>query len=114
MCKAILLVEDSSVERDLAMMAFERNDLLEQVQSVTDGAEALDYLFCEGVYSDREKENPGIVLLDLHLPKIDGKEVLRTIKLNDLFKTIPVIMLSNSNDRQDVDQCYRLGANAYL
>lgn len=114
MSKAILLVEDSSVEHDLAMMAFERNDLLEQVQCVKDGAEALDYLFCEGPYSDRERENPSIVLLDLHLPKVDGKEVLRTIKFNDSFKTIPVIMLSNSNDRQDVEQCYRLGANAYL
>ena len=114
MCKAILLVEDSSAERDLAMMAFERDDLTEQVQITTDGEEALDYLFCQGNYASRKKENPSIVLLDLHLPKVDGIQVLKTIKLHESFKTIPVIMLSNSNDYKDVEQCYKLGANAYL
>jgi len=82
---------------------------------VKDGAEALEFIFCTGKYSGRNFNlKPKIVLLDLNMPKINGVDVLKKIKSNDLTKAIPVIVLTSSKEDPDIENCYQLGANSYI
>jgi CheY-like chemotaxis protein len=111
----ILLVEDDPNDLALALHALRRHDLARRLQVVRDGAEALDFIFCQGPYSDRRMEHvPKVVLLDLKLPKIDGIEVLRRLKGDPRTQMIPVVALTSSREDRDVLESYRLGVNSYI
>ena len=112
--KPILLVEDSANDIELTLAALEENHLANEVVVVRDGAEALDYLYSRGIFKLRGKGNPAVVLLDLKLPKVDGMEVLRTIKGDPDMKCIPVVMLTSSREERDLASSYNLGVNAYV
>ena len=112
--KPILLVEDSPNDIELTLAALEENRLANEVVVVRDGAEALDYLHCRGVFKLRAKGNPAVVLLDLKLPKVDGLEVLRQLKADPNLKAVPVVMLTSSREEPDLTRSYSLGVNAYV
>lgn len=112
--RRILLAEDSMRDAELAIEALSENHVANLVDHVRDGAEALDYLLCRGAYANRTSGNPGVVLLDLKMPKVDGLEVLREVKGNPRLKMIPVVMMTSSREEQDVVHSYELGVNAYV
>jgi two-component system, response regulator len=111
----ILLVEDNPTDAELCIRALKKHHLANSLVWVKDGAEALDFLFARGSFSDRQKTHPPkVVLLDLRLPKVDGLEVLRQMRADDGLKTLPVVILSSSKEDRDVAEGYRLGANSYV
>ena len=113
--KTILLVEDNLDDGELTLRALKKNKIQNEVTIATDGVEALDYLFGKGKYLNRDLSvMPILILLDLKLPKIDGFEVLRQIRTNELTKRIPVVILSSSNQEQDIMNGYNLGVNSYV
>lgn len=114
MLKPILLVEDNPHDLELALVALERSQLANEVVVVRDGVEALDYLFYRGEHAERVKGNPAVLLLDLKLPRIDGLEVLETIKSSESLRSIPVVMLTTSREELDLSRAYQLGVNAYV
>lgn len=111
---AILLVEDNPDDEALTLRAFRKNNITNEVVVARDGAEALDYLFASGGYSNREAVLPQIVILDLKLPKIDGLEVLRRLRAAPQTKLLPVVILTSSNEERDRLESYGLGANSYV
>jgi two-component system response regulator len=111
----ILLVEDNQSDVELVLRAFKKSNLANKIHVVTDGAQALDFIFCTGAYSDRSIKNPPkVIILDLKLPKVDGKEVLRRIKSDERTKVIPVVIMTSSQEESDVFESYHLGANSYI
>ena len=111
----ILLVEDDPAHADLVMRSFENHPLAERIVHLTDGEQALDYLFRRNAYADPEKSPcPHMVLLDLNLPRIDGLNVLAEIKSSETLRSIPVVILTTSRKEQDVDQAYKLHANSFM
>lgn len=112
--KRILLVEDSANDAELTLAALEQHELAGETVVVRDGAEALDYLYARGVYTGRRSGNPALMLLDLKMPRVDGLEVLRQIKADAAFRTIPVVMLTSSREEQDLIASYDLGVNSYV
>jgi two-component system, response regulator len=113
--KTILLVEDNLDDVDLTLRALKKSNIRNEVKVVCDGAEALDYLFGKGKYTDRNLANmPAVILLDLKLPKVDGIEVLRQIRANELTKFLPVVILTSSKEEQDILNGYILGVNSYV
>ena len=112
--KRILLVEDSPRDTELVLEALAENHLANEVISVSDGAEALDYLYRRGQFAGRSNGQPAIILLDLKMPKVDGMEVLRQVKGDPALKVIPVIVMTSSREEQDLLRTYQLGANAYV
>ena len=110
----ILLVEDNPTDAELAIRALKKYNLANDLVWVKDGAEALDFIFSRGAYSDRKPGFPKVILLDLRLPKLDGKEVLRSLKNNDQTKTIPVVILTSSKEDRGVAESYQLGVNSYI
>lgn len=112
--KKILLVEDDPNDVELMQIALTMNNLDNEVVVTRDGAEALDYLYRREAFAARNNRNPVVVLLDIKLPKIDGLEVLRTLKSDATLKTIPVVMLTSSRESGDLEACYKAGANAYV
>lgn len=114
MLKPILLVEDNPRDLDLTLVALERSQLANEVIVMRDGAEALDYLQRRGVHSDRAEGNPAVLLLDLKLPKVDGLQVLKTIRESAELRSIPVVMLTSSREEFDLSRAYELGVNAYV
>src|SRR5215467_860053 len=111
----ILLVEDNPNDVELTLRALRKQNITERVFVVRDGAEALDFLFAGGAYQDRRVESrPKVVLLDLKLPKVDGIEVLRRLKSDSRTKSIPVVMLTSSQEERDVVESYGLGVNSYI
>lgn len=112
--KRILLVEDSPGDAELALHALAEHHLENEVLHLHDGAQALDYLFRRGEFSGRAEGNPAVVLLDLKMPKVDGLEVLRQIKGEPGLSTIPVVVLTSSREKRDLEAAYRLGVNAYV
>jgi CheY-like chemotaxis protein len=112
--RSILLAEDNPNDVELTLAAFSEHNLANQVFVVSDGEEALDYLFHRGRFKQRANGNPAVVLLDLKMPKVDGLEVLRTIKQDEKLKSIPVVMLTSSREESDLIHSYQLGVNAYV
>ena len=112
--KKILLVEDNYKDAELTLAALTANNLANEIVSVSDGVEALDYLHCEGRFAGRSDGNPLVVFLDLKMPKLDGLEVLRRMKSDEKLRMIPVVMLTSSREENDLVTCYRLGVNAYV
>ncbi|WP_407293863.1 response regulator [Stutzerimonas zhaodongensis] len=114
MLKPILLVEDNPHDLELTLVALERSQLANDVIVMRDGAEALDYLLRRGDYTNRADGNPAVLLLDLKLPKVDGLEVLKTIRDTADLRSIPVVMLTSSREEPDLVRAYELGVNAYV
>ena len=115
MHKDILLVEDNPDDVELTRLAFDEAGIANRLVVVHDGAQALDYLFAQGAYADRDpRDLPGIVLLDLNLPKLDGREVLQAIRANPTTRDLPVIVLTTSAEPFDVEASYALGVNSYI
>jgi len=113
--KIILLIEDNPDDEALTLRALEKNNIKNEVVVARDGAEALDYLFGTGSYAGRDLTvMPQVTLLDLKLPKIDGLEVLRQLRANELTRLLPVVILTSSNEEQDRVNGYGLGANSYV
>lgn len=111
----ILLVEDNPSDVKLALHAFKKAQLLNQIHVVRDGAEALEFLFCRDRYADRDPgHNPKLILLDLKLPLVDGIEVLRQVKTSEQTRNIPVVILTTSREERDLARCYALGTNSYI
>ena len=113
--KTILLVEDSSDDEALTLRALKKNNIMNEVVVARDGAEALDYLFGTGPHARRDLTvMPQVILLDLKLPKVDGLQVLRQLRANQLTRLLPVVILTSSNEEQDRIDGYGLGANSYV
>lgn len=111
----ILLVEDRMEDAELALMALKKYDLVNSIEWMRDGEEALEYIFAEGKYAHRNiDDRPKLILLDLKMPKIDGLEVLKRIRSDERVKYIPVVILTTSTDEQDILSAYRLNVNAYM
>jgi two-component system response regulator len=111
----ILLIEDSSSDEELTLRALRKHNIANRVVVARDGAEALDYLFSEGVHAARSPdEKPQVVLLDLNLPKIGGLEVLRRIRADERTKLLPVVILTSSKEDKDLIAGYTSGANSYV
>ena len=111
----ILLVEDNESDAEMTIRALKKNGIVNTLLHVKDGAEALDFVFANGKYSNRNIENvPKVVLLDLKMPKVFGIEVLRKIKSDERTKNIPVVVLTSSKESPDIQTCYDLGANSYV
>lgn len=114
MLKPILLVEDNPRDLELTLVALERSQLANDVIVMRDGAEALDYLLRQGEHAERADGNPAVLLLDLKLPKVDGLEVLKTVRETSELRSIPVVMLTSSREEPDLMKAYELGVNAYV
>lgn len=114
MLKPILLVEDDKRDLELTLIALERSQLANEVVVVRDGAQALDYLRREGDFAGRDAGNPAVVLLDLKLPKVNGLEVLQAVRGDPALRSLPVVMLTSSQEENDVVKSYELGVNAYV
>jgi len=113
--KVILLVEDNPDDIALTLRAFKKNNIKNEIITVSDGQEALDFLHCSGKYSDRDISiMPILILLDLKLPKIDGLEVLKQIRKDERTKLIPVVILTSSKEESDLDAGYKNGCNSYV
>lgn len=113
--KIILLVEDNPDDVELTIRAFKKNNIANKIVVAKDGVEALDYLFCTGPYTGRDKKDmPVVVLLDLKLPRVDGMEVLKRIRGHETAKLIPVVILTSSKEEKDLINGYALGANSYV
>jgi CheY-like chemotaxis protein len=110
----ILIVEDDPNDVELTMTALADYNLANEVVITRDGQQALDYLYYRGEFSTRSTDNPAVMLLDLKLPKVDGLEVLQQIKSDERLKTIPVVVLTSSNEEKDMMTSYHLGVNAYV
>lgn len=110
----ILLVEDNPNDAELTLHALRKNHLSNAIDVVRDGAEALDFIFCRGDYTQRQVGYPRVILLDLKLPKVDGLEVLRAIRSDERTARIPVVVLTSSREERDLVASYRLGANSYI
>ncbi|MBB1473264.1 response regulator [Luteimonas sp. MC1782] len=113
--RPILLVEDNPDDVELTRIAFAEANIANALTVVTDGAAALDYLFARGAHADRDPDDlPSIVLLDLNLPKVDGREVLQAIRSQERTRSLPVVVLTTSGEPFDVEASYALGANSYI
>lgn len=113
--KAILLVEDNPDDEELTLIALKKNNILNRVEIVRDGAEALDFLFEQGHFTGKSfTQELAVILLDLKLPKVSGLEVLQRIRSDPRTKLIPVVILTSSKEEEDILRSYSLGANSYL
>jgi two-component system, response regulator len=110
----ILLIEDNQDHELLTLRALRKHNIANDVFVARDGAEALDYLFCRGTFEAREPDLPQLVLLDLKLPKIDGLEVLRQVRADASTRLLPIVVLTSSDEEQDLLDSYQLGANSYI
>lgn len=111
----ILLVEDNLNDAELTIRALSKNKIANKLIHLKDGASALDFLFGKGEFEGRNVNNkPKVILLDLKMPKVDGLEVLKKIKSDELTKKIPVVVLTSSKENPDIETAYQLGANSYI
>ncbi len=112
--KKILLVDDSPRDIEMTLNALQQNNLANEIVTLRDGAEALDYMYRRGDFATRGDADPAVILLDLKMPRVDGLEVLRQLKADPRFKVIPVVVMTSSREDQDLVKCYALGVNAYV
>lgn len=113
--RIILLVEDNEEDEELAIRALRQAQVSNEIAITRDGKEALEFLFCEGEYQNRDIEKqPAVVLLDLKLPKLNGIDVLKRIRADDRTRYIPVVVLTSSSEEDDILQSYASGANSYV
>ena len=112
--RTILLVEDNPNDVELTLAALAEQNLVNSVIVANDGVEAMDYLRYNGIYKDRKKGNPSVLLLDLKMPRMDGIDVLQDIRNDPDLKFIPIVMLTSSREEPDLKRCYELGVNAYV
>jgi CheY-like chemotaxis protein len=111
----ILIVEDNPDDLELTLRAFKKAHLGNRIVVARDGAEALDFIFCEGAQAGRSfEEAPKVILLDLKLPKVDGLDVLRRVKSDPRTRSIPVVVLTSSKEQRDLVESYQLGTNSYV
>ena len=111
----ILFIEDNPHEAELTIRSLKKHNLANKLMHIDDGADALDFIFAKGIYSERENSpEPKLIILDLKLPKIDGLEILRQLKAEEKTKLIPVVVLTSSQEERDVVESYRLGVNSYI
>lgn len=111
----ILLVEDNLNDAELSLYALKKFKIANHIHHARDGAEALEYLFGTGAKTNLlHSQNPRLILLDLKLPKVDGLEVLKKIKDNEITRTIPVVVLTSSREERDIIESYNLGVNSYI
>jgi CheY-like chemotaxis protein len=112
--RRILLVEDDPKDIELTLIALEEYNLANEIMVVRDGVEALNYLYRRGEFALRPAGNPIVILLDLKMPKLDGVQVLRRLKTDEQMCLVPVVILTSSRESRDLEEAYRLGANAYV
>ncbi len=112
--RTILLAEDNINDIELTIAALRSNNVANEVVVVRDGAAALDYLYRRSAFASRSPEPPGLLLLDLKMPKVDGLEVLQQIKGDRALRTIPIVVLTSSREESDLVRTYGLGVNAYV
>jgi two-component system, response regulator len=113
--KKILLVEDNLSDIALTKLAIDKSRIANELVVIENGQDALDYLFGRGKYANQDLHQlPALVLLDINLPVVNGLEVLRKIRGNEVTKRLPVVMLTTSKEEQDIAQSYNLGANSYI
>jgi len=110
----ILLVEDNPLDVELTIRTLKKHHIANNIFVVKDGEEALDFLCCKGNFSDRNNHHPKVIFLDIKLPKVNGLEVLKTIKMNLALRNIPIVMLTSSIQDPDIQAAYELGANSYV
>lgn len=111
----ILLVEDNAADAEMTIRALRKAHLSNKLVHLKDGVEALDFLFGNGAYSTRDvSQHPRVILLDIKMPKMDGIEVLRNIRANESTRTIPVVIMTSSNEDKDILASYQLGVNSYV
>ncbi|MFC0773630.1 response regulator [Terrimonas alba] len=111
----ILFIEDNPHEAELTIRSLKKNNLANALKHIDDGAEALDFIFARGIYADREfSPNPKLIILDLKLPKVDGLEILHQIKNHPKTQSIPVAVLTSSQEEKDIIESYKLGVNSYI
>ncbi|MDJ0691029.1 MAG: response regulator [Xenococcaceae cyanobacterium MO_188.B32] len=112
--KPLLVVEDNDRDFIFLQKILTKLSVSNPVYRCTDGDEALDFLYAQGDYNTKTVPRPAVILLDLHLPGIDGKEVLKKVKQDEGLKTIPIVVFTTSSDPEDIDHCYEYGANGYM
>lgn len=112
--KTILLADDNQNDIDLTIMALSEFNLANNIEVVYDGVEVIDYLKGRGKFKGEKKEIPAVILLDLKMPRMDGIEVLKVIKIDPVLKIIPVVMVTSSREEKDLIESYKLGVNAYV
>ncbi|AXK73466.1 response regulator [Lysobacter sp. TY2-98] len=112
--RTILLAEDSPADAEMALDALREANLANPIVHVEDGVEVLDYLYRRGAYAGRPDDCPSVLLLDIKMPRMDGLEVLRTLREDDKFKHLPVVILSSSREENDLARSWNLGVNAYV
>jgi len=111
----ILLVEDSQQDAEMTTRALRKSNITNNLIHLKDGASALEFLFGKGQFEGRDtSKKPKVILLDLKMPKVDGIEVLASIKSNEITRQIPVVVLTSSNENPDIQKCYSLGVNSYI
>ena len=111
----ILLVEDNMSDAEMIVRALKKNNITDKLVHLRDGSEALDFIFAEGPYLDREaKKMPKVIVLDLKMPKVNGLQVLQRVKSDERTRKIPIVILTSSNEDTDIRECYNLGINSYI
>jgi len=111
----VLIVEDNLYDVDLTTHALKHHLVSDRIKAIHDGAEALDFIFCRGDYAARDpQQQPKLILLDLHLPKVGGLEILRQIRADPNTEDIPVVILTQSKEDSNIVEGYKLGANSFL
>lgn len=112
---SILLIEDNEDDWEATKRSFRKNNFLNPIKWCSSSQEALQYLRREGAYAnDNTAQTPDLILLDLNMPGMDGRQLLEVLKTDDVFKKIPVIILTTSSDERDIEDCYALGASTYV
>jgi CheY-like chemotaxis protein len=112
--KRILLVEDDPRDIELTLNALGELNFANEIMTVRDGVEALDYLYRRGEFAERSEGDPVVILLDLKMPRMSGAQVLKQLKSDEKMRRIPVVVVTSSRESRDLDECYSLGVNAYV